>query len=143
RSSPRLRRSKRRSGAQSDLLSFSYFRGVLPNDERPRDVSWLFAFTAFTIFAPRVLAYVRRATRFTIANVLAIVGTAGCVDDFRGSNIELDLSPGTPVQAHVGGTAVPGELPLASHLTIFAIQQDASADRLFEVARFEIHRIVD
>jgi len=36
-----------------------------------------------------------------------------------------------------------GELPANVHFTLYAIQQDAAQDRLFEVTRFEVHRIVD
>jgi hypothetical protein len=68
---------------------------------------------------------------------------AGCVDGFRGANVQIDLSPGTPVQAHVMGTPAMDELPVNSHYTIFAIQRGAMQDRLFEIARFEVHRIVD
>jgi hypothetical protein len=48
-----------------------------------------------------------------------------------------------PVQAHVQGAPAPGELPASVHFTIYAIQQDSAQDRLFEIARFEVHRIVD
>jgi len=89
------------------------------------------------------LVYVRLATGITIAGVVTLVGGTGCVDGFRGSNVQIDLSPGTPVQAHVVGTPAMGELPANSHFTIYAIQQDAMQDRLFEIARFELHRIVD
>jgi hypothetical protein len=85
---------------------------------------------------------VRRAIRISAA--VAAVALGGCVDGFRGSNLELDLFTGAvPVQAHVVGAPAPGELPAASHFTIYAIQQDAMQDRLFEIARFEVHRIVD
>jgi hypothetical protein len=47
------------------------------------------------------------------------------------------------VQAHVVGAPAPGELPENVHFTLYAIQQDAAQDRLFEVTRFEVHRIVD
>ena len=74
---------------------------------------------------------------------MAVAASGGCVDGFGGSNVQLDLSPGTPVQAQVLGTPMAGELPANSHFTIYAIQQDAAQDRLFELQRFEIHRIVD
>jgi hypothetical protein len=67
----------------------------------------------------------------------------GCVDGFRGSNVQLDLSPGTPVQAHVAGAMMAGELPASSHFILYAIKEDADQDRLFALERFEIHRIVD
>jgi hypothetical protein len=88
------------------------------------------------------LVYVRLATRFTVAGVIA-VAAAGCVDGFRGSNLELDLSPQTPVQARYQGAPAMGELPANSHFTLYAIQEDPTESRLFELARFEVHRIVD
>lgn len=75
--------------------------------------------------------------------VVTATTLCGCVDAFRGANVQIDLSPATPVQAHVSGAAAPGELPASSHFTIYAIQEDPMQDRLFEVARFEVHRIVD
>ena len=59
------------------------------------------------------------------------MATGACVDGFRGANVQLDLSPVTPLQ------------PANSHFSIVGIQQGAGGDRLFELARFEIHRIVD
>jgi hypothetical protein len=86
---------------------------------------------------------VRRATRITIASIVAAFATGGCVDGFRGSNIQLDLGFGTPVEAHVAGTPAADELPVNTHFTIYGIQQDSAADRLFELDRFEIHYLVD
>lgn len=82
--------------------------------------------------------------------VVSIV-CCGCVDGFRGSNVQIDLSPTTPVQASVGATPRTGELAAATHFKIFAIQEQAdctampgeSCDLLFEIQRFEIHKIVD
>ena len=75
--------------------------------------------------------------------IASAAASGGCVDGFRGSNLQLDLSPATPVQAHVVGAPAAGELPANSHFTIYAIQEDPVQDRLFELQRFEIHRIVD
>jgi hypothetical protein len=75
--------------------------------------------------------------------VVAAVAAGGCVDGFRGSNVQIDLAMATPVQAPVLGMGGPTDLPASSHFTLFAIQQDAAQDRLFEIERFEIHRIVD
>jgi hypothetical protein len=88
---------------------------------------------------------VRRATRFTTLSIVAAVTAGGCVDGFRGSNVQLDLGFGTPLQAHVVGAPAAGELPVNTHFTLYAIQQDAVAmtDRLFELDRFEIHYLVD
>jgi len=85
---------------------------------------------------------VRRATGFTIA-IWFVVASGGCVDGFRGSNIELDLFTGTPIQAHVVGAPGMGEIPANSHFTLYAIQQGMMSDRLFELARFELHKLVD
>jgi hypothetical protein len=71
------------------------------------------------------------------------VALAGCVDGFRGSNIQIDLSPGTPVQSSAFGPMRTGELPAPIHYTLYAVQQDPVADRLFEITRFELHHIVD
>jgi hypothetical protein len=79
----------------------------------------------------------------TVAGVVATAASGGCVEGFRGSNVQLDLSPRTPVQAQVVGAPMAGELPASSYFTIFAIQEDATQERLIELARFEIHRIVD
>ena len=74
---------------------------------------------------------------------------AGCVDGFRGSNVQVDLSPLTPAQAHYATTLPGGPAPLASevpantHFTLFAIQDGAMSDHLFAVQDFEIHHIVD
>lgn len=89
------------------------------------------------------MVYVRRATRFTTATLVAVAGAAGCVESFGGSNVQIDLSPGTPVQASQGAVPGQGQIPANSHFRIYAIQQDGTQDQLFEIARFEIHRIVD
>lgn len=87
----------------------------------------------------------RRATRLTIVSIVTALTSGGCVDGFRGSNVQLDLSFGTPLQAHVVGAPAAGELPVNTHFTLYAIEQDAVAmtDRLFELDRFEIHYLVD
>lgn len=56
---------------------------------------------------------------------------AGCVDNFEGSNIQFDFSPATPVTTE------------GTHLTIYAFQTDPTAGRLFELQRFEIHKIAN
>ncbi len=67
----------------------------------------------------------------------------GCVDGFRGSNVQIDLSPATPAQASPGTTPRPGQLPADVHYRLFAIQEAADRAHLFEIQRFEIHSIVD
>ncbi len=68
---------------------------------------------------------------------------AGCVDNFQGSNVQFDFSAGMPVLASPGAMPRPGELPSNTHFTLYAFEKDDMAGRLFEVERFEIHRIVD
>jgi hypothetical protein len=67
----------------------------------------------------------------------------GCIDGFRGANVQVDLSPATPIQAGFGetpnGTSV---LNAGTHFRLYAIQEGAM-NRLFEIMRFEVHRIVD
>jgi hypothetical protein len=67
----------------------------------------------------------------------------GCVDSFRGSNVQIDLSPGMPVQASPGVMPGPGELPSNIHFRLYAIDETDETDQLFEIQRFEIHKIVD
>jgi hypothetical protein len=67
----------------------------------------------------------------------------GCIDEFRGSNVQLDLSPAMPVQAPAGRAPGPGELPHDVHFTLYAISEGGGVSRLFELQQFEIHRIVD
>lgn len=70
-------------------------------------------------------------------------GVTGCVNGFRGANLELDLSPGNPVQGPVIGAPPAGDLPAPIHFTLYGIQQTGGQDHLFEVTRFEVHHIVD
>jgi hypothetical protein len=81
---------------------------------------------------------------------MVVGGVAGgCVDGFRGSNVQIDLSPATPVQASAGAVPGPGELASNIQFRIYAIEHGTDCtpgvdcDRLFELQRFEIHRIVD
>ena len=48
-----------------------------------------------------------------------------------------------PVLASPGATPKLGELPANTHFTLYAFQEDATEGRLFELERFEVHRIVD
>jgi hypothetical protein len=77
--------------------------------------------------------------------VFASITLGGCVDGFQGANIQVDLSPFTPVQGPVIGAPDPtaNELPAAVHFAIYAIQESTGRESMFEVSRFEIHRIVD
>jgi hypothetical protein len=83
---------------------------------------------------------VRRSIRAAI--YVAVVTAGGCVKGFQGANIEIDLSPGNPLQVLPGVMPAPGELPSPTHFTLYAIQQTDTQDHLFEIARFEVHHIV-
>jgi hypothetical protein len=74
---------------------------------------------------------------------LALATASGCVDGFRGSNVQLDLAPTTPAQASPGAVPRANQLPSNAHYTLYAIQTAEDRDRLFEIDRFEIHPIVD
>ncbi len=68
----------------------------------------------------------------------------GCVDGFGGSNVQIDLNEATPAQAPASRAPQPGrELPSNIHFRLFAIQETESGDALFELQRFEIHKLVD
>ncbi|HUS33269.1 MAG TPA: hypothetical protein VMZ53_32425 [Kofleriaceae bacterium] len=81
----------------------------------------------------------------TTAIALLLLG--GCIDEFHGSNVQIDLSATTPVQASVGVNPTTEQLPDNIHFTLYAFEQDDAngtpVGRLFEVETFEIHRIVD
>lgn len=79
----------------------------------------------------------------SIAIVSCALALAGCIDGFRGSNVQLDLGPGTPVQAPVGAAPAANEIPANSHFTLYAFEGDAKVGRLFALQTFEIHHIVD
>jgi hypothetical protein len=79
---------------------------------------------------------VRRALIITAA-------LGGCVEGYRGSNVEIDFSPGMPIQATPGRTPGPGELPSDIHFKLFAIDDVDGEKALFEIRRFEVHRIID
>jgi hypothetical protein len=75
--------------------------------------------------------------------IYSCVWMVGCVDGFRGSNIQIDLSPGTPAQASPGQTPGAGEVPSNIYFRVSAIERLDDRDVLIEVQRFEIHRVVD
>jgi hypothetical protein len=79
--------------------------------------------------------------------VVVAAGT-GCVDGFRGSNVQIDLSAATPSQAAAGQTPRPEQLPTNVHFKLYAIDEEvqdsgATIERLFELQRFEITTLVN
>jgi hypothetical protein len=68
----------------------------------------------------------------------------GCVDGFAGSNVQIDLNPFTPAQAPASRPPPVGrELPSNIHFRLYAIKETEETDSLFELQRFEIHKIID
>lgn len=78
---------------------------------------------------------------------IALLFLVGCIEEFHGSNVQLDMSSSTPVQASVGAIPTAGRLPDDIHFTLYAFEQDDQSGmqvgRLFEVQTFEIHKLVD
>lgn len=73
----------------------------------------------------------------------AVVALSGCVDEFRGSNVQVDFSYATPAQASPGAMPRPTQLPSNSHYRLYAIIEREGAEDVFELQRFEIHPIID
>ncbi len=88
-------------------------------------------------------SYHRAASGLLRGAIILCVVSAACVDGFRGSNVQIDLSPGTPAQAPAGQTPGANELPANIHFKLLAIEHVGETDALLEAQRFEIHKIVD
>lgn len=73
----------------------------------------------------------------------AVVVVCGCVDGFRGSNVQIDMSFATPAQAPAGATPRPTQLPSNTHYRLVAITEEDGRENTFEVQRFEVHSVVD
>lgn len=88
-------------------------------------------------------------TKVIIANVVFAVTAGGCVDGFKGSNIEIDFrnrtasSEAFPVQARYGAAPAAGELPQNVQLTLYAVPNPAMPTALVALTSFEIHRLVE
>ena len=79
---------------------------------------------------------------------IALFTLAGCIDEFQGSEIEIDFAPPTPVQASDYRAAGGDEMPSNIHFTLYAFDESMdeggmTVGRLFAVQQFEIHRVVD
>jgi hypothetical protein len=80
---------------------------------------------------------------------LGLLALAGCIDEFQGSNVQVDFGAAMPAQASpYAASPGTGELPSDIHFTLYAFaggvdDTNTPIGRLFEIQRFEIHRIVD
>ena len=80
---------------------------------------------------------------------IGLLALAGCIDEFQGSELQIDFSPFVPVQASPYRPRSAVELPDNIHFTLYAIDEtkDAAgmttASYTFAVQDFEIHRVVD
>lgn len=79
---------------------------------------------------------------------IALLSLAGCIDEYQGSNVQIDLAEPFPIQATVGATPRTGELPNNVHFRLYAFREyvNESGDTvgsLFELQRFETHRVTD
>ena len=81
--------------------------------------------------------------RSTYLCAIGLSALVGCVDGFRGSNVQMDLSFPIPAQAPRGAMPRVNELPSNSHYRLYAMQERDGRESTFEVDRFEIHMIVD
>ena len=84
----------------------------------------------------------RAAPSFVIGLGIAF-GAAGCVDGFRGSNIQATFSSPMPAQAGIGKTPSASQLPTNSRFTLYGIQTTATSEVLFALEQFEVHAMVD
>lgn len=85
----------------------------------------------------------RRRVTTSLIGLCVSFAVTGCIDGFRGSNIQIDFATATPAQASQGAVPRPDQLPANVHFTIYGIQTATDRDRLFALDSFEIHPIVD
>ena len=78
---------------------------------------------------------------------IALLTLAGCIDEFRGSNVQIDFAQNMPVQASPYRAASPEEFPANIHFTLYAFTTTGTDNmvvgHLFEIQKFEIQRIID
>lgn len=76
-----------------------------------------------------------------VVGLVAALG--GCVEVFRGSNVQVDLPPTMPRQASFGAAPTANQIPSDAYFSLWGIQHGEDSEILFELQRFEIHPIVD
>ncbi len=81
--------------------------------------------------------------------LLVALAATGCVDEFTGSNVQVDFGALILPQARVGAAPIPGlQLPSNTHYRLYGIVdqrngQPVSPPELTELFRFEIHPVVE
>jgi hypothetical protein len=80
--------------------------------------------------------------------IIGLLALAGCIDEFQGSELQIDFSPAVPVQSSSYRPQSATELPDNVHFTLYAYDETmdpggGTTGRLFAVQDFEIHRVVD
>lgn len=86
---------------------------------------------------------VRRREPLLIQSLVFVAALSGCVEGFRGSNVQIDLPPTFPRQATAGLPPATGQIPSDAYFSLWGIQEGTDRGNLFELQRFEIHPIVD
>jgi hypothetical protein len=70
--------------------------------------------------------------------------TAACVDQFEGSNIQVDFGGGTLAQVQQGVAPVTGlQLPPNTHYSLYGVRGSGPTAEYVEIQRFEVHLIVE
>lgn len=87
------------------------------------------------------------STKLLATAALAAGASAGCVESFGGSNLQIDFSEATPVS---GGNSADGlQAPADSFFSFYAVQHiedddgNVTQSYLFEVNRFEIRPVIN
>ena len=86
---------------------------------------------------------VRCRERLLVQTVVVAAALAGCVDGFRGSNVQIDLPTAMPRQASPNTQPGVNQIPADAHFSLWGIVDGEGRENLFELQRFEIHPIVD
>ena len=79
----------------------------------------------------------------------AAASGAGCVDEFKGSNVQIDFAAAIPAQDKPGVPLVAGHVPANAHFRLYAINETkdetgvVTSSSLFELQRFEIQNVLN
>ena len=79
---------------------------------------------------------------------IALFTLAGCIDEFRGSNVQIDFAPTMPIQASPFRAQGAAELPNNIHFKLYAFDDGVDdggnpVGYLYELTSFEVHRLID